>query len=114
MAAVFAKGGFSKSRQLPVLIALVRAEHGRAARWLTLGSLVGLVLGGLFLFAGISADDLAREKRCQRRCVEEGHPRGVIGPSSQQSMTRRNSAAFVACLCSGGPGRPIELRADSL
>lgn len=114
MGLVFAKGGWSKSKQFGVLAELLRGEHGAFSRWLLIGSFLGGILGALVLFAGVAANDVAREKRCQARCLEAGHPRGVIGPSMEQSMTRRNSAAFVACTCTGGSGPPIELRADSL
>ena len=112
--AVFAKGGWKRSKQIGVVIALVRGEHGKAARRVAIGSFAGVILGGLVTFAGVAAEDVAREKRCQARCVEAGQPRGKIGPSIEQNMTRRNTAAFLACTCSGGAGPSIELHADSL
>ncbi len=114
MGVVFSKGGRKRSKQLGVLMALVRGEHGVVSRVMTIASLGGVIVGMLALFAGVAANDLAREKRCQARCVEAGHRRGMIGPSMEQSMTRRNSAAFVACTCSGGESPALELRADSL
>jgi len=114
MGLVFAKGGANRSKQLGVMLALVRGEHGPLNRQLAIGSFAGIILGALCCFAGVAAQDVAREKRCQAKCVEVGHLRGKIGPSSQQSMTRRGRAAFVACVCSGGAGPPIELQADSL
>jgi hypothetical protein len=114
MGIVFSKGGWNRSKQFGVMASLIRGEHGPVNRWLTFASFAGIVLGTLTLFAGVAANDVAREKRCQARCVEAGHTRGVIGPSIQQSMTRRNTPAFVACTCTGGSGPEIELRADSL
>ncbi len=112
--AVFAKGGWKRSRQIGVILALVRGEHGKAARTVAIASFGGVILGGLVTFAGVAAEDVAREKRCQARCVEAGQLRGVIGPSIEQSMTRRNTAAFLACTCTGGAGPPTELHADGL
>ena len=66
------------------------------------------------MFAGVAADDVARERRCQAHCVEAGHPRGVIGPSMERNMLRRNQPAFVACTCKGGAGPELQLPADSL
>ena len=114
MGFVFSKGGWKRSKQIGIMVALVRGEHGKSSRALTLGSFAGIILGVLCLFSGVAATDVAREKRCQARCLEMGHPRGAIGPSVQMSMTRRNTAAFLACTCSGGAGPSVELHADSL
>ena len=111
---VFAKGGSKRSKQIGVIIAVVRGEHGKTGRRLLIGSFGGVVLGALVLFAGVAANDVKREKLCQAKCVEAGHTRGTIGPSVGMNMTRRNTAAFVACTCTGGPGASIELQADSL
>lgn len=109
---VFAKGGWRTWNQVGVIVDLVRGKFGRFNRWLTIGSFIGIFLGAMALYSGVAAIDVAREKRCQTRCVERGHARGVIGPSVEMSMTRRNSAAFVACTCLGGEGPSIELHAD--
>ncbi len=111
---VASKGGLSKSKQIGTLMALFRGEHGKPSKRLTVGSFVGLGLGMLCIFAGVAANDVAQENRCQARCLEAGHTRGKIGPSVEMSMTRRNSAAFLACTCTGGVGAALELHADEL
>lgn len=114
MGIVFAKGGWNRSKQFAVIAALVRGQHGAFSRTVAIGSFAGIIFGALLLFAGVAAEDVAREKRCAAHCLQAGHPRGIIGPSMAQSMTRRNSAAFLACTCTGGAGPAIEVHADSL
>ncbi len=111
---LFAKGGWKRSKQFGVIVALFRGEHGTFSRWLMIGSFLGIVFGALVQFAGVAANDVARENLCQARCVAAGYPRGTIGPSMEQNMARRNSPAFVACNCTGGTLPPLELHADSL
>lgn len=114
MGVIFSKGGWNRSKQFGVMAALWRGEHGATSKRVMLLSFAGIIFGMLTLFSGAAANDVAREKRCQAKCLEAGHLVGKIGPSSEMSMTRRNTAAFVACTCTGGAGPAVELRADSL
>jgi hypothetical protein len=112
MGVLFANGGVKRSKQFGVLAALWRGDHGSGARRLLTFSLAGLVAGALTLFSGVGVMDAARTKRCQAKCQVAGHPVAKIGPSSEKDPPQSKRAAFVACLCSGGPGQPVEFRAD--
>ncbi len=111
---LFGNGGWNRSKQFGVIVSVARGDFGKTNRRLMFASLGGVVLGMLVLFSGVAAEDEARARRCSNRCVQEGHTYGKLGPSVEMSMNRRNSPAFLACTCAGGPLAPVELRADSL
>ncbi|GEM_PF-1457678 len=114
MVILFSNGGWLRSKQFAVIASLARGDLGQTNRRLTFASLIGVAIGMMVTFSGVAAEDAARVRRCSARCVQEGHVYGKIGPSIEMSMSRRNSPAFLACTCSGGPSEPIELHADSL
>lgn len=110
MGVVFGSGGAAKSRQFAVIGQLLRGEHGRSKRGLTLVALCCLGLGTCGTFAGVASMDAARAERCVERCRAEGHLEGRIGPSVDRDPETR----FVACTCVGGQDESLELRADAL
>jgi len=114
MGVLFSSGGASKSRQLGVLAALLRGEHGGARRALTRASLAMLALSLPVTFSAVAAGDRQRAAACRQTCARLGYTAGVIGPSQARNPQRPGLPAFVACRCVGGRADDTELRADDL
>lgn len=110
---LFSKGGFHRMRQLGVMSALLKGEHGSGARLVFVGSLLAMMVGSCLVFAGVGAGDAARLDACEARCDELGYPQYRIGPNSDRDDADR-STWFVACICEGGDRAPTELRAGDL
>ena len=107
-------GALEKSRQLAALGHLASGRAGSGKRALTFVAIALLFFGSCAAFGGVAASDARRARACLGACAAKGHPSGKIGPSEARHPQKPNAAAFVACKCSGGPGSPVDLPADSL
>ncbi len=112
-AALFSHGGVAKSRQFQVIGALLRGDHGARPRLVLVAGFLAMIAGACLLFGGVASRDRARNEACEARCRELGHPRSRIGPNSDRDESDRRTW-WVACICEGGDGDPVELRADGL
>ncbi len=111
--ALFSHGGLPKSQQFRVIGALLRGDHGPRPRLVLVGGFLAMIAGACLLFGGVASRDRARNEACEARCRELGHPRSRMGPNSDRDEQNRRTW-WVACICEGGAGEPIELRADDL
>jgi hypothetical protein len=105
------QNALAKSRQLE---ALGRVGSGKAGCGPQIALLCGaMAMGGgaCACFAGIAVGDAGRARACKEECIRRGHPTGTIQGSKEKDGGRHK---FVACMCSGGSGAPVELRADDL
>lgn len=112
-AALFASGGWDRSKQFRVLGELWRGEHGPGRRRAARLGLLAVLVGAVVSMCGVAANDRERARRCEAHCAASGAV-GTIGPSSQPHPTHRRAAAFVACICEGPDGARQESRADDL
>lgn len=109
---LFGHGGVAKSAQFRVLGELLRGVHGNRARALLAIGLAMLPIAMCTIFAGVTAGDAERARRCETECTAAGYATSRIGPNSDRDPSDRRTW-FVACICEA-PGRaPREFRALS-
>jgi hypothetical protein len=110
---LFRHRGIAKGAQLRVLGELFSGAHGPQPRaHMRLGVLM-VAVGAVFLFAGVAASDRERARRCDAHCRAAGFRAARIGPNADRDPKDR-STWFVACICEGGEGAPLEVDANGL
>jgi hypothetical protein len=108
-------GALARSKQIGALRDLAAGRRGARGRTLLLLAIGALVAGTCGTFAGVTAGDAARARRCRAACEARGYRAGAIRGSTERDPANPRRHRFVACACEGGPAPdPLELDSKSL